>query len=398
MPVNTESAAYKKMSEKWKRCRDVASGQDAVHEGGEKYLPKLKSQDEIEYNGYRKRTSFYNATWRTIAGLSGMMFRKPPTVVVPVTVEELLKNSDGSGTPFGLLLARVSVHDLTVGRIGALVDYPTAPDGITAADEQRLNLRPYIKLYATESIINWRMGTVNNVVVPVLVVLKESAEVVKDEFTSVAEDRWRVLDLVPMGGVRVYRQRVFKRKESANANAVSQEFEQVGSDVFPKMSGNFMDYIPFEVMNVDSIGFDVDDPPLIDLVDVNLSHYRTNADYEHGCHFTAMPTLFLAGFTQTVDPLSNKATEVYVGGETAVVTSNSDAKGQYIEFSGAGLSALERNLDKKEKQMAVLGARMLEEQKSGVESAETAGIHRAGEQSALASIAISISLGMTRVL
>lgn len=48
--------------------------------------------------------------------------------------------------------------------------------------------------------------------------------------------------------------------------------------------------------------------------------------------------------------------------------------------------------------MAVLGARMLEAQKKGVESAEVAGIHRAGENSLLAGIAQAISLGLTAAL
>ena len=48
--------------------------------------------------------------------------------------------------------------------------------------------------------------------------------------------------------------------------------------------------------------------------------------------------------------------------------------------------------------MAILGARMLEVQKRGVETADTASIHRKGEESILSSIAQVISMGMTRAL
>jgi hypothetical protein len=75
-----------------------------------------------------------------------------------------------------------------------------------------------------------------------------------------------------------------------------------------------------------------------------------------------------------------------------------DAKAFYLEFNGQGLGALEKNLDRKEQQMAILGARMLSEDKKAVEAAETASIHRSGENSILAGIAQNVSNGLTMAL
>ena len=33
-----------------------------------------------------------------------------------------------------------------------------------------------------------------------------------------------------------------------------------------------------------------------DIIAVNLDHYRLNADYKHGMHYTALPTAWVAGF------------------------------------------------------------------------------------------------------
>src|SRR3970040_2781128 len=96
MPVNTQHPEYKAMLPKWERCRTVASGVESGHAAGEKYLSKLKSQPQSDYDVYRLRTVFYNATWRTIAGLVGMLFRKPPTIEVPPSVEPLLEDVDGA--------------------------------------------------------------------------------------------------------------------------------------------------------------------------------------------------------------------------------------------------------------------------------------------------------------
>jgi hypothetical protein len=36
--------------------------------------------------------------------------------------------------------------------------------------------------------------------------------------------------------------------------------------------------------------------PLADVMVLNLDHYRLDADYKHGLHFTALPTAWVAGF------------------------------------------------------------------------------------------------------
>ena len=394
MPVNSEHAEYSKKSAKWQRCRDVVAGQDAVHAAGEKYLPRLKDQTDADYKAYVLRASFTNYTWRTISGLVGMMLRKPPKIEVPKAIEALLDDIDGAGTPFHLFVQDDAENALTTGRLGILVDYPEAPSGATLADARTMNLRPTMQLYRAESIINWRTAKVSNRKAPTLVVLKECDEVLKeDEYVVKEEDRWRVLDLI--GGK--YRQRLFKKKEQQAASDKA-EFEQIGVDVFPKMRNAPMAFIPFYVNGPDDASLDdVDDPPLIDLVDINLSHYRTTADYSHGCHFTGLPTLFLSGF-KSEEQADGTPKQVYIGSEAAIVTSNPDADGKYIEFTGQGLTALKEKLDREEQQMAVLGARALEPQKKAPEAADSGSIRRKGEESMLASVAQAISLCVERAL
>src|SRR5687767_1970413 len=125
-PVQSQHPEYIHFLPKWERCRDVAAGQDAVHGAGAKYLPRLKDQEDPEYDAYKMRAVFFNATWRTIDGLRGMIFRRPPKVEVPASVEELLKDVDLQGTPFELFASKTVEEVLTVGRVGILVDYPPA--------------------------------------------------------------------------------------------------------------------------------------------------------------------------------------------------------------------------------------------------------------------------------
>jgi len=60
--------------------------------------------------------------------------------------------------------------------------------------------------------------------------------------------------------------------------------------------------------------------------------------------------------------------------------------------------ALKGNLTSTEEQMAILGARLLTSEKKDAETAQTAQIHRAGEQSILAERAQTISILLTKAL
>jgi len=388
-PVTTQHPLYTKMLDKWQRCRDVIEGEDAIHEAGERYIAKLRDQQANEYSAMVNRTPFYNATWRTIAGLLGMLFRKLPKIEAPNALLDYFKDVTMSGVPLSLFAYKVAEEALSVGRVGVLTEYPPVNVvGITQLDADRLNLRPKLALYLAESIINWRVQTINNKPILTMVVLKEEYCEPINDFQESVEPRYRVLDLVPYrdsntGATSLrYRQRVFKVNRSGKQ-------EQVSGDLYPLIKNAPLSYIPFVFIGVDDTTPEVDDPPLIDLVNMNIAHYKVACDYETGCHFCGLPTPVVAG--QPLKP----GDKLYVGSMTAWMLTDPASKWGYLEFGGQGLGALVQNMEKKEQYMVVLGARMLEEMKKGVEAAETAALHRAGEQSVLAGMAQIISMGLT---
>jgi len=83
MPVNTTYPAYDLNLEAWQRIRDVIAGDAAIKRGGEKYMPRLDSQSDSEYQAYIGRGFFYNATARTASGYLGLIFRKDPILELP---------------------------------------------------------------------------------------------------------------------------------------------------------------------------------------------------------------------------------------------------------------------------------------------------------------------------
>jgi hypothetical protein len=381
--VSKTHPEYDAMATKWQRCRDTVAGNDAVKAAGTRYLPSLKDQTTEDYEAYKTRAKWFGAGWRTIQALTGMLFRRPPVVETSESVNALLEDVTMSGVSFLTFAQQIAMETLTVGRVGILVDYPSqSTEGMTAAEAAKLNLRPVMQRYEAENIINWKTAWICNKTVLTLVVLTEEAALEGNEFEHKTETRYRVLDL--FNGA--YRVRVFRIDDKG-------EDEQVGGDIFPVMSGKPLDFIPFFFLGVDDTTPQLDLPPLMDLVDLNLDHYRMSADHKHGLHFTGLPTGVITGYRP-----ENEGDKLYVGAAHFLVLPDPKAKASFLEYTGQGLGAIVQELERTEQQMAILGARLLTAEKKATETAQTAQIHRAGESSVLSSIASTISRALTQAL
>jgi hypothetical protein len=130
--------------------------------------------------------------------------------------------------------------------------------------------------------------------------------------------------------------------------------------------------------------------PLADVIAVNLDHYRLDADYKHGMHFTALPTAWVSGF--------DRNSVLKIGSSTAWVTDTAGAAAGFLEFKGQGLQTFERALDRDERLMAVLGSRMLEGEKRVGETSQAIELRQSSENSVLGTLAHSVGESLTQVL
>lgn len=375
--VRTTHPEYDRLSPLWKKCRDVIAGQSAMHQAGERYLPKLKDETDEDYKSRLARSDFFNGTWITLRAFTGMLFRKSPAREVPPSMEESLKDVTMTGKSDEALAKGLAHEALAITRFGVLVDHPTLPENVTPLTvkaAEALRLRPKLALYTAETIINWREQVAGGNGQYAMVVLCEEHPIPEDEFSHKCEKRYRVLDLVD----GYYRQRVFRIDDKGKD-------EQVGGDIYPLMNGQKIDEIPFRTYGADGEETELDEPAMIDLVNGNVAVYQINADWRHGLHWTGLPTLFLAGLDQDPDK------KYYIGSAAAITASHPDAKASFIEFTGQGLDALHNAIKEKKQEMAMAGARAIMDETKQVETLGGTQIKRNGENSALASVAISVS-------
>nr|DAN08774.1 MAG TPA: portal [Caudoviricetes sp.] len=378
MAVNAKHPEYSKNLIKWQLMRDALAGEVAK----EKYVPKLSDQEAEEYSAYVGRAEFYNATARTQVALTGLLFAKPPKVELPEALKAIGENISLDDDTLEALAKNIADECLSVGRCGVLVDLPSVEKSdYSKLEAERLNLRAYATLYKAENIINWRTTKINGSNVTSLVVLAETyTEPTNDEFVEKIKTRYRVLDLHE----GYYRQRVFSETKAGNFEVVS--------EIYPSANGQKLEYLPFTFFNVNDLKTTVEKPPLLDLAKVNISHFRSEVDLEHGTHFTALPTPYVTGY-------QGESSEKLKIGSTAVwVINDPSAKVGFLEFSGAGLSTLETRIAVKEKRMSILGARLLLDEKKTAEATETLQMRKSGENAVLTNVASTISEGIASFL
>jgi len=382
MPIDSKHPQHDKYAPFWERCRDTAAGSDAVKARGTKYLPQLTGQTGGKYSAYKMRALYFGATGRTVDALSGAIFRKEYILDFPKSKKEDLNDVTEEGSNVDVLLRRVIREQVEVGRFGLLVD---------AATEEGEDNRPYISQYKAENILNWRTERVKGVMQLVMVTLAEEYnDYGKDAFEPETKTQIRLLRLAKADGDSPADEKRFVYQHLVYRKNDKDQWVRHGEAIVPEINGKQLDYIPFKFINATDDEPAPKKPPLLDLADVNLSHYRTSADLEHGAHFTALPTPVLMGF--------NAKNTYTIGSGVAWVTDNPQADAKYLEYSGQGLGAL-RDLKKdKENAMAVLGARMLEEQKKGVEAADTHRMRQSGEGSILAALAGVADEAVTQIL
>ena len=377
---------YEKMQKRWKDARDAAAGEYEVHEAREDHLPRLNQEDDVAYNLRLKMTPWFGATWRTIIALRGMIFRRPPGIEAPDGVESLLTDIDNAGTSFISFSQKVALDDLIVGRVGVLVDYTPVAEGATVADAQTVGARPYLCMYATENILNWEYTSTGGKRQLSLVRLREDPAGYPDVELKDTEELHKVL-VLEQGQYVQYLYQI--------STASGKETIVDGWPRYPKRNTQPIPFIPFQPIGVDSLECKPEIPPLMDLITMNYHHYEQSSSYERGCFLSGLPTLFIYGDAGSGD--EGKGNTVYLGGSKANVYPNPQTKAEFVEVQSS-FEALLKNIEKKEFQMGVLGARMLEPRNAGVESGEAWKRKQAGDESVLVDMATTLSEGMTNPL
>ena len=395
---------YQNAKQQWRLVRDLMQGESALkrhdlqgvtklnsqtiesllknnHLLTERYLPvpdasNCDAENLLRYCQYVQRASLFNATKRTEVGLAGMVFSKPGITNLPPGIEFL--GSDADGTSVGLeQQAREVVNDvLETGRDGLLVDFPAGQRPTTAEEKERQGIHSTINIYKAEAILDWDTKRIGAQEVLSYVKLRE-VESVRDAGSISAADDKCIIRVLYLDENNLYAIKIIEDGAAEDTATVLKPTNAAGAR---------FDYIPFYFVGAVNNRPNVDAAPLIELAEVNLGHYRNSADFEESAFVVGQPTPVVNGLTQAwID--KNYADGMYFGSLTALFLPQ-DADAKLLQAQPNTMP--ENGMQRKEKQMIELGARLITEG-GQAQTAEAARIKHAGDASALAVVVTNVN-------
>jgi len=363
-----------KYGEDYKDLKIFFAGERAVKEAGERFTPRLEGQRKPGmYARYVEFGILFNALSRTRQGMKGAILRKPIDIQFPENQKSILDSIMQNGASFNDLTRETCDAVLGYGRQGVLVDIDDKED-------------PYAAIYDSLSIL--KASTVGD---KQEIMLKEMIEQPKIDDSGETEwvEQRRKLELIN----GVYIVTVYQKEAKADGEFIPvPSTPAIPNPRMPKYKGKLLDSIPFTFFGSSSNTPEPSRPPLLDVLCLLKGHWRLTVAYQYALHFTALPTPCFAGFDK------EPGEKISLGPGSAHVAIDPTAKSWFMQTGGQGLESVERGLDRLEMQISVVGARLLEGQKSGVEAFETVKLRSAGDQATLADISGNIEKGLTKVL
>lgn len=394
MPVDTTNEAYDEKYYDWKLIENSLAGERKIKEAGALYVPAIDGQSDQEYASYISRGSYYAAYSRTVQGFTGSLLKQKPEINVPKTMELDLEAISSDGLSLHHIINNTAKDVMSYGRYGLFVD-ATINGDVT-----------YISEYKAVNILNWDTTFIDGKETLTFISLKEykSVESDDDPFVMIEIEMIRVLELIDNKFTvslweKVEDQSVEGSKKSDDTSssnwiqvAVDGSGSKLEDDMYiqPKIRGKVIDYIPFVCIGSDHIGVSVQKPPLLDLANINISHWRLSVDYHYGLHICALPTPYAIGFPEN--------SKFHIGPGRAWQTDDVQASCGFLEFTGKGLDAVAKAMETKVIEMSAVGSRMIYDKRAGVEAAETARIRQSGETSVLSQISTTIEEGIKKTL
>ena len=340
----------------WGVMAAVTKGTNYLRDMCETYLPQEPREDDDAYQTRVDRSVLSPYTNRLIETAAGAILRKPIHVEGDPYWLDLIQDIDGLGSSINEYARRALVSSLTYGHSAILVDYPAATEVLNLAQERALGRRPYFVHVDAPQIWGWR---------------KESGT---NRFTQVRIHSYDVRPLNDFGEEQVEEMRVIYpgRYDLYTLGRSTETVELTES------GGYSLDEIPVVPIYSNRRGVLVSQPPLLDIANLNITHYQRQADLIHALHIAAMPTLVLEGWDDT----TGSATM----GVNYAIAMQPGNKAYYVQADSTSFDAQMAELQSLESQMSTLGVTKLFGQKFVAESAEAKRIDQAQSNSVLSII------------
>lgn len=329
---NYESDFHFDQKPRWRMIDALWDGTEGMRVAGKALLTRYEKEGQEVWQRRLDNAVLLNYFRKTVEGYVGKPFGRPLEVPddAPPDVEEMLKDVDGRGTTFDQFANRAFEKGMAKGIVHALVDFPPAEEGDTAADEQLRT--PVLIIVEPENLIGARCDEDG---CPTQVRLREVTVEPDGAFGERTVTRIRVIEQDKWELWRLKGRKWIKEDEGPNT----------------------LGEVPLVTFYADREGFMRSRPPLLDLAFKNVEHWRSSSDQRNILTVSRFPILVGSGINPK-DPME-------IGPNQYIGLRAPEARMMYVETTGASIAAGRQDLEDLKAEMAVLGLTMLMPSKPG---------------------------------
>ena len=351
---STTSSDYEAMSPKWQKIRTLLGGTDALRVKRQTYLPQFPKELDKYYEHRLANSTLLNMAEITLGSWVGRPFSDPVQLGenVPEPIKLMSENIDSRGNGLSVFLRDWFKEGLAFAHAHVLIDSPFSAEETeerSRADDLRDGARPFWSFLHPEDVIFMASTYVGSQEILTHVRISEK-ETHLDGFAEVEKCKIRVFNRVleptakdPEVGVFVS---VWEKRRVKKTKRV--EWVEVEP---PKKIG--IDEIPLVTFYADRTGLQRGKPPLEDLVDLNLAHWRSFSDHNNVLTVARFPILAASGVT------TEEANNIVLAPRKVLASRNEKGKFYYLEHSGAAVKVGSDDLASLEEKMAYYGADFL---------------------------------------
>ena len=387
----TKTRAVLEMVKAWEIMKAVTNGTEYLRENSQAFLPLEPREAHEAYLSRVNRAVFSPYTQRLIRAATGLIMRKPITLVGdPYWTDIFAKDVDGCGSDLDEYARRVLICSLTYGQSHILVDFPAPTGALSLAEERAQNRRPYWIEIDPTNIYGWRLDREVNYGSLIQVRIAEKAVVATGEFVERVFDQVRVIE---PGKYRIYRKSEPKKDLiSVEDNSYAGNFDLTENEKDYELvdSGIFsLGEVPLGSVYSGKPDTLTSKPPLLDIAYLNLAHFQRQADLIHSLHVASQPMLVMEGWDD-----QTKDMDISVNYAMATQPGN---KIYYVEPAASAFEAQTAEIQELQLQMATLGISTLSQQKFVAESADARRLDRVDTNSMLSMVSLELEQKLQKV-
>ncbi|MCH5519008.1 DUF4055 domain-containing protein [Pseudomonas syringae] len=370
MPVQSTNPEFEEHIAEWRLMDDALEGESAIRRNAQ-YLPKPSGMVEAEkldatgtaylYLNYRDRAQYEHWVRDALRSMMGLVSRLIPEIKLPVGLRGLEDSATADGFGLKQLFMRMVRQTISHGRVPMVVNIDEAGE-------------PYFSTYEARNAINWKVGASGGRQDLTLSVFREFRD--KPGNDQFAHDTIEVF-------------RVFAMHEGVCQTAVlSDAGNTIEGPSFLGSTGSDsrlvrpLSFIPVIYCGSTDNSPGVDELPLLTMARAAVKSYQLSADYFTALHQTSHPQPWVSGLDESV--------ELSVTGPSAAWDLGPSGSCGYLEFQGAGITAVRQAMADQKGAALEAGAKVMDV--SGeAESGEARKTRQNDQHATLHSIVMSVA-------